>query len=78
MSCVHGRHFLHCRYSDHSKQKPPVATTVCQLPAAVSPHVSLIIERACEPTTISRSWLSKAALRFFCANREQAQPSPIS
>jgi hypothetical protein len=40
--------------------------------------VSLIIERACEPTTISRSWLSKAALRFFCANRKQAQPSHIS
>jgi hypothetical protein len=49
------------------------STTVCQLPAAVSPHVRLIIERACEPTAINRSWLSQAALRFFCADRKQAQ-----
>ena len=48
LSLIVRRHFLHCRYSDRSKQKPRVATTVCQLPAVVGPHVSLIVERACE------------------------------
>ena len=65
LSLIARRHFLHCRYSDHSKQKPRVATTVCQLPAAVSPQQYVLFCRARVTT-------------YCCAPVHQLAHSPIS